>query len=162
MEKCDLLFILKLIRKRKRDSLYAIKRGSWKKRKVSHLLFNVFYRFSGSLKKFFKMVLRLHRLGVTMFLKAIQAFPNVFLFYKHLAVNIYLFKVNNRNRKRKWSEICSNLTTKTPERRQWRRSGIFIVNFEDISHVNDVVLVFLLLTLKTHLFLVFLLFTLNK
>ena len=23
---------------------------------------------------------------------------------------------------------------KTPERRQWRRSGIFIVNFERISH----------------------------
>ena len=23
---------------------------------------------------------------------------------------------------------------KTPERRQWRRSGVFIVNFEHISH----------------------------
>ena len=32
-----------------------------------------------------------------------------------------------------------------PERRQWRRSGIFIVNFEHISHL---VLVFLLLTLS--------------
>ena len=28
------------------------------------------------------------------------------------------------------SEICSKLTIKTPERRQWRRSGDFIVNFE--------------------------------
>ena len=38
---------------------------------------------------------------------------------------------------------CSNLTIKIPERRQWRRSGIIIVNFERISHL---VLVFLLLT----------------
>ena len=34
---------------------------------------------------------------------------------------------------------------KIPERRQLRRSGIFIVNFEHISHI---VLVFLLLTLN--------------
>ena len=33
----------------------------------------------------------------------------------------------------------------TPERRQGRRSGVFIVNFEYISHL---VLVFLLLTLS--------------
>ena len=39
-------------------------------------------------------------------------------------VVIYLLKVNNRN---------------------WRRSGVFTVNFEDISHL---VLVFLLLTLN--------------
>ena len=56
--------------------------------------------------------------------------------------NIYLFKVNNKNT-RKRCEICSKLTIKTPERRQWRRSGVFIVNFEHISHL---VLVFLLLT----------------
>ena len=42
-------------------------------------------------------------------------------------------------------EICSKLTIKTPEQRQWRRSGVFIVNFEHISHL---VLVFLLLTLS--------------
>ena len=35
------------------------------------------------------------------------------------------------------------LTIKTPERRQLRRSGVFIVNFEHISHLA---LVFLLLT----------------
>ena len=40
---------------------------------------------------------------------------------------------------------CSKLTIKTPERRYWRRSGVFIVNFEHISHL---VLVFLLLTLS--------------
>ena len=37
------------------------------------------------------------------------------------------------------------LTIKTPERRQWRRSSVFIVNFELISHLD---LVFLLLTLN--------------
>ena len=37
------------------------------------------------------------------------------------------------------------LTVKTLERRHWRRSGVFIVNFEHISHL---VLVFLLLTLS--------------
>ena len=42
-------------------------------------------------------------------------------------------------------EICSKLTIKTPESHQLRRSGVFIVNFENISHL---VLVFLLLTLN--------------
>ena len=45
-------------------------------------------------------------------------------------------------------EICSKLTIKMPERRHWRRSGIFIVNFEHISHL---LLVFLLLTLNMEL-----------
>ena len=44
------------------------------------------------------------------------------------------------------SEICSKLTIKTPERRQWRRSGVFFVNFEHIPHIA---LVFLLLTLTS-------------
>ena len=47
----------------------------------------------------------------------------------------YMFKV----------QICSKLAIKTPERRQWRRSSVFIVNFELISHLD---LVFLLLTLN--------------
>ena len=33
----------------------------------------------------------------------------------------------------KWCEICSKLSTKKLERRQWRRSDVFIVNFEHIS-----------------------------
>ena len=44
-----------------------------------------------------------------------------------------MFKVNNRNTKTR-CEICSKLTIKTPERHYWRRSGVFIVNFEHISH----------------------------
>ena len=50
-----------------------------------------------------------------------------------IPVNIYLFKVNNRNIRKK-CEIFSKLTTKTPERRHWRRCSVFIANFENISH----------------------------
>ena len=64
-------------------------------------------------------------------------------FLQSIPVDIYLFKVNNKNTRTR-CEICSKLTMKTPERRQWRCSGVFIVNFEHISHL---ILVFLLLTL---------------
>ena len=42
-------------------------------------------------------------------------------------------------------EICSKLTIKIPEWRQWRRSGVFIVNFEQILYIF---LVFLFLNLN--------------
>ena len=61
--------------------------------------------------------------------------------------NIFLFKVKNRNRKR--CEIRSKLTIKIPERRQWRCSGVFIVNFRHISYLS---LVFQLLNLNRRLF----------
>ena len=48
-----------------------------------------------------------------------------------LLAEIYLLKVNNRNTRTR-CEICWKLTIKLPERRQWRRSGIFIVNFEHV------------------------------
>ena len=57
---------------------------------------------------------------------------------------IYLLKVNNRNTRTR-CEKYSKLTIKTPERRQWHCSGIFIVNFKHNLHP---VLVFLLVTLK--------------
>ena len=47
---------------------------------------------------------------------------------------IYLPKVKNRNTRTR-CEVCSKLTIKTPERRYWRHSGVFIVNFEYISHL---------------------------
>ena len=56
-------------------------------------------------------------------------------FYYFLCPNIYLPKVNNRNTRTR-CEIYSKLTIKIR-----RRSGISIVNFEHISHL---VLVFLL------------------
>ena len=52
-----------------------------------------------------------------------------------IPAGIYLLKVNNRNTRTR-CEICSKLTIKTPERRQWRRSGVFIVNFSSVSIVN--------------------------
>ena len=58
-----------------------------------------------------------------------------------------LFKVNNKNSRKK-CEIWLKLTIKTPERRQWRRSGVFTVNFEHTSHLF---LVFLLLTLNNQM-----------
>ena len=64
-----------------------------------------------------------------------------------IPAGIYLVKVINGNTRTR-CEICSKLTIKTPERRQWRLSGVFIVNFELISHL---VLVFLLLTLNMEL-----------
>ena len=58
------------------------------------------------------------------------------------AAGIYLLKVKNRNTGRR-CEVCSKLTIKISELRQWRRSGIFIVNFKHTLHL---VLEFLLLT----------------
>ena len=55
-----------------------------------------------------------------------------------------MFKVNYRNIRTR-CEICLKLTIKKPERRSWHRSGVLIVNFEQISHLF---LVFLLLTLS--------------
>ena len=56
----------------------------------------------------------------------------------------YMFRFNNRNT-RTSCEISSKLKIKTPRRCYWCRSGVFIVNFENISHL---VLIFLLLTLS--------------
>ena len=52
--------------------------------------------------------------------------------------NMYFFNANHRKR----SEICSTVTIKTPERRQWRSSSVFIAKFEPFLHLF---LVFLLL-----------------
>ena len=58
-----------------------------------------------------------------------------------------MFKVNNRITKTR-CERYSKLTIKTPERHHWRCSGVFIINFEHISHL---VLVFLFLTLSRYM-----------
>ena len=55
-------------------------------------------------------------------------------------VSIYFLKINNKNTRAR-CEICSTLIVKTPERHQWRRSGVFIVNFEHISHLVSVFIV---------------------
>ena len=58
--------------------------------------------------------------------------------------DIFLLKVKNRNTRTSF-EICSELTIKTPERRNWRHSGVFIINFEKISHFASM---YFLLTLS--------------
>ena len=45
-------------------------------------------------------------------------------------------------------EIYSKLKIKTPESRQWRRSGVFIAKFEHISHIA---VVFLLMSLTKYM-----------
>ena len=52
-------------------------------------------------------------------------------------VGNYMLKVNIRNTRTR-CEICSKLTIKTPER-HWHHSGVFIVNFEHISHLVSTV-----------------------
>ena len=51
----------------------------------------------------------------------------------------YLFKVNNKGT-RKRREIGSKLVIETLERRQWRRSDVFINNFEHVPHLFQVFL----------------------
>ena len=46
---------------------------------------------------------------------------------------MYLLKVSNRNTRTKSCKTCSNLTVKTPERREVVRTGFFNDNFEQIS-----------------------------
>ena len=55
-----------------------------------------------------------------------------------------MFKVSNNNARKRY-ETCSKLTMKTLQRHHQRRSGVFIVNFEHISHLA---LAFLSLTLS--------------
>ena len=61
---------------------------------------------------------------------------------RYFPVNIYQFKVDKEKTK-KWCEICLKLTVKTPER-YWHRPGVLIVNSE---HILLMGLVFSLLTL---------------
>ena len=66
---------------------------------------------------------------------------------RHYLANIYLFKVNNRNTRKK-CEISSKLTTKNTRTTSMTSFCCFIVNFEHISHLF---LVSLLLTLNKYL-----------
>ena len=54
----------------------------------------------------------------------------------------------NTGNTRTMCEIFFKLTTKTLERWQWRRFGVFTVNFEQISHIA---LVFPLLNLNKYM-----------
>ena len=73
-----------------------------------------------------------------------KCFPKTFDVPSTFLSGNYMFKVNNRDIRVR-CKICLKLTIKSPERRHWRRSGVFIANFEHISHLA---LVFLLITLN--------------
>ena len=60
-------------------------------------------------------------------------------FHSNNLANSYLFKVNKRKTGR-ICKICSKLTITIPEWRNWHRSGVFIINFEHISHFFQVFL----------------------
>ena len=68
--------------------------------------------------------------------------PTQIFHWFHNPAGIYLLIVNNANIRAR-CKICSKLTIKTPERRQWC-SGVFIFNFE---HISQLAVMFLLLTL---------------
>ena len=65
----------------------------------------------------------------------------------NLSCSLFSIRSVHEGNTRKRCEICSKLTIKTPELRQRSLSGVFIVNFEHISHLF---LVFLLLTLNKY------------
>ena len=58
-----------------------------------------------------------------------------------ISANIYLFKVSNRN-SRKRCDICSNLTLKRSDRLQWSRCDVFINDFKHMWHLFLVLVLF--------------------
>ena len=72
---------------------------------------------------------------------------NPFKVYPLLSMR-YPFKVINRNTKKRCG-ICSEFTIKISERHQWRRFGVFVINFDHIWHF---LLESLLLTLNRQIF----------
>ena len=82
-----------------------------------------------------------------------SVYQNLRLVLVFYPASMYLFKVNNGNTRiiceilqrhyndfnngttRTISKMYSKLTVKTPERGQIRCSGVFIVNFKQISHI---------------------------
>ena len=98
----------------------------WKlfsKKKICFLSFNILYVMKNNSKKIIFLIQKIFYTS--------KSFLHISVIYP---AGNYMFKVNN-----------TNFRTRTLKRHQWRRSGIFIINFEHISHL---LLVFLLLTLS--------------
>ena len=74
------------------------------------------------------------------FLKKIQYYQSLYQMTQRDSVeaacpfSIYLFKDSN-GKTRTMCEICLKVTIRTPERRHWCCSGVFIINFEHILHI---------------------------
>ena len=55
-------------------------------------------------------------------------------FSNTIQAKIYLIKFNIIETLEKGVKMRPKLTIKRPEPRQWRRSGVFLIDFEYISH----------------------------
>ena len=110
------------------------KRNSWKKQfptiKHSKLKEKMFFRNNYFRSKSFFMNFHCTKIFVHLLIVAVVSNFKVFKLIGWDPANTYLFKVNNRNSKKK-CEICSKLTIKMVE----QHSGVFIVNVEHISHL---------------------------
>ena len=76
----------------------------------------------------------MHRWGINKNLLLFLIFScRIFLLFlvKHYPANIFLFEVNNRNTRER-CEVCSKLTIKTQERRQWT----YFTPFSNVSIVE--------------------------
>ena len=58
----------------------------------------------------------------------------VYTEWGNIPAHIYLLQGNNRNT-RKRCDTCSKLIIKTLQQRQWRCSGVFILNYAHIPHL---------------------------
>ena len=65
--------------------------------------------------------------------------PSDFVGYKFLAQPVFTYSKLTIKTLEQRCDTCSKLTIKTPKRRQWRRFGVFTVNFEHISHLCSTV-----------------------
>ena len=62
-------------------------------------------------------------------------FQGIFLINVQRVVIVKLLTCSKLRNTRTRCGICLKLIIKTPERRHWRCSGVFIVNFANISHL---------------------------
>ena len=103
------------------------KSGSWNSLNYGEMERKIFFLSKGWNSRNFICIL----FGSLIFCKSSYNFIKILSqILKRYPTNNYLFKFSNRNTK-----VCWNLTIKTPDRRQWRRSVVFIVNFGHISHL---------------------------
>ena len=70
---------------------------------------------------------------VKQILQIILSISTSYIQYQGPAGN-YMLKGNNRNTRTRCG-VCSKLTIKIPGRCQWHLEGVFIVNFEHVSHL---------------------------
>ena len=83
----------------------------------------------------FSYELLFHKIFVYLLVIAAVCYFSVYKLKGWDSANIYLFRVNSKNTKT-WSDVCPKLPINTVE----SRSSVFIVNFENYSHLFSVFL----------------------